>query len=126
MRRRRVKKNTPDDKLVEKCNKMTKQSCSPPGWDFYKDQEIHIEDNCPALIVDMEQSTGSVWFSQRITNTCLDMVGQDNKGMVIVCFGDDLQVVYFGECRVGKVLKTDSSATKLSLVDRAEEIDLPR
>ncbi|OBS16831.1 hypothetical protein FPOA_11924 [Fusarium poae] len=110
MKKHRVRKNTSDDKIVEKCNKLTKQSCSPPVWHEFDDEQIP-NDNYVALVVDVDQSSGSVWFSERLTKTYLDMVGQDNKGMVIVCFDEEVEVVCFGACRVGKIFGVQNSTS---------------
>jgi hypothetical protein len=100
MKKHRVRKNISDDKIIEKCNKLTEQSCSPPVWHEFQDQTIP-DDNYVALIVDMDQSKGSVWFWEPVSKTYLDMVGQDDKGMVIVCFDEKVEAVCFGACRVG-------------------------
>ncbi|KAK2470816.1 hypothetical protein H9L39_17047 [Fusarium oxysporum f. sp. albedinis] len=57
----------------------------------------------------MDRSSGSVWFVERTTREYLEMVGQDNKGMVIVCFDEEVDALSVGECRVGKVFAAQDS-----------------
>jgi len=110
MKKYPVKKDSSENRLVEKCNKLTGKNCSSPVWEDHGDlYEEELSSDVVALVVDMSRSAGSLRFCAASDGAYMDMVGQDNKGLVIVCLEAGVRYMCIGQCRVGKVVQLQDS-----------------
>jgi hypothetical protein len=67
--------------------------------------EETLGEDVVALIVDVDQSKGSVWF--RIQKDYIGRVGQDHRGgfVVVTLEKSNIKYMCIKECRIGKVFK---------------------